>query len=169
MRKHLQPGTMKFASRITVCFCVHNNSFRVFFWQQTHFKSHWQGNTDKYPPLQYNELLSWYGLYYFWGRCRKAYRWRKLQQPRNAPYSAMLLWLFVITTETPQLLSAYSSLKQLALVTGRAHMYKSTPWVQVCSTFPALLWSVCDPNLKEPFLNKDGRRKLGNKQLRKNY
>lgn len=108
--------------------------------------------------------LSLHGFHYFWERCRTVHRWRKFQQPRSVPSSAAFLWLLVVTTETSQLLSAYSSSKQLSLMTAAAHLYKSTPQVQVCSTLSALLWSACDPNLKEPFLNEAGRRKLANKQ-----
>lgn len=56
MRKHAQPATVKFTSRITVCFWVHNNHFRVFFWQQTHFKSHWQGNSKVFFKTQWKVM-----------------------------------------------------------------------------------------------------------------
>lgn len=168
LRKHPQPATIKLASRITVCFWVHNNSFRVCSWQQSYFRSHWQGNSGVFFKTQWEAMgthilyyrvlfevvcilsvhstaVQWtleftHGLQYFWKRCRWVYRGRKLQQARSAPYSAMLLWLFVINTENPLLLSAYSSWKQLALVTGTAHLHKSAPWVQTCGSAGICLW-----------------------------
>ena len=127
MRKHPQLATMKFAGKITVCSWVHNNSFRVFFWQQMHSTSHWQGNSRVFFKTQWKATgihmlchralfevmcilsvpttaVQWtlevYGLHYFWERCRKVYKWRKLQQPRSAPYAATLLWLSVIALKT---------------------------------------------------------------------
>lgn len=123
-RKHPQPATVMFASRITVCCWIHNR-FSVclfgFFGQQTHFK-HWQGNSRGFSKTQWKvmgihtlchqvlfELMcilnvfttvvpqTWvYMAFITFGKGAGQCTGEKFQQPRSVPSSAAFLWLLVV-------------------------------------------------------------------------